>query len=84
MTKVMERSLHALFRSIDDDGTTWQFVIERDTKWSITRDGVHVDFGAADRVGIDTGVRKFLQLAGSGTPKLAATRKTLATHVKGK
>ena len=82
--KAPARGVHALFQSIGDDGTTWRFIIKADDTWSITRDGVHVEVRAADRTGIGTGVRKFLQLAGSGTPELAATRETLVTHWKGK
>ena len=58
------RDVHALFQSIGDDGTTWQFVIHADNKWSITRDGIPVDVGPADRMGISGGVRQYLRLSG--------------------
>ena len=82
--KAPARGVHALFQSIGDDGTTWRFIIQADDTWSITRDGVHVEVRAADRTGIGTGVRKFLQLAGMGQSKTAATRNTLETQRKGK
>jgi hypothetical protein len=57
------RGAHALFQSIEDDGTTWRFVINADDTWSITRNGRPVDVGPADRTGIDGGVREYLRLA---------------------
>jgi hypothetical protein len=56
--------VHALFQSVGEDGTTWQFVIHADDRWSITRDGIPVDVGPADRRGIGGGVRQYLRLSG--------------------
>lgn len=64
MATQSRRAVHALFQSTGDDGTTWQFVIHADDKWSITRNGIPVDVGPADRMGIGGGVRQYIRLSG--------------------
>lgn len=83
MLKRNSREMHALFQSIGADGTTWRFVIHADDKWSITRDDVAVHVGAADRIGINGGVREFMRLTGDGNEERSDPPRELQVQRKG-
>ena len=52
----------ALFESVCDRGTRWLFIVLRDDRWAITRNGERVATGTNDRVSLQAGVEKFVSL----------------------
>ena len=52
----------ALFESVCDRGTRWLFIVLRDDRWAITRNGEQVTTGTIDRVSLHAGVEKFVTL----------------------
>ena len=51
-----------LFESVCDRGTRWLFIVLRDDRWAITRNGEQVATGTSDRVSLQAGVAKFVTL----------------------
>jgi hypothetical protein len=56
-----------LFASVSDDGTRWAFEVLREDGWAITRNGVRVAVGTADRASVASGVKTYRALTHSAT-----------------
>ena len=54
--------VQVLFGSVCDQGTRWLFIVLRNDRWAITRNGKQVATGTKERVSLHAGVEKFVSL----------------------